>query len=696
VHNNLGVALLEQGRPDAALAAFDQAIRLGAATATAHNNRGVVLDRLGRRDEALASLHEALRLDSDYPDAHFNLGNVLRTLRRCDEAAAAYRRVLQLRPDHAAAHNNLGNALKDQGLIDEALACFRTAVALAPANAAWHSNLLLTLHYHPGVDAAGVFAEHRRWAERHAPPLPQPPRPAEPVVGRRLRVGYVSPDFCVHSVARFIEPVLASHDHQAFEVVCYADVARPDRVTQRLRGLADRWRSIAGVPDARAAELIRSDGIDVLVDLAGHTAGNRLPLFALRPAPVQVTYLGYGYTTGMSAIDYCLTDAVLDPPGTTEQYHTEEVVRLPEVAWCYQPDDGPEVGPLPCLGAGHVTFGAFHNLAKVTPEVLAVWSRVLTAVPGSRLLTVTGVGKETDERLRATFAGHGIDPARVSLLPRQGRQDYLRLHRQVDLGLDSFPFNGGTTTCDSLWMGVPIITLAGGSYPARQGASLLSHLGRHDLVASTPQGYVDAAVRLANDPGRLRDLRAGLRDRMKRSTLTDARRFTRGLEDVYRRLWQQRPAPHGEAPAEPLDLARQCHQAGDVARAEQLYRRILAIDPDRADVWYLLGAARQAQGDLADAAACLRQAVQQRPGYAAAHNHLGVVLAQQGQFEAAAASFREARQIQPENAEAHANLGHALLRLGKRQEAAASFEQALRLRPDYPQARAGLRLCSAG
>jgi predicted O-linked N-acetylglucosamine transferase (SPINDLY family) len=697
-HNNLGVALLEQGRPDAALAAFDEATRLGPAKASAHNNRGLALDRLGRRAEALESLHEALRLAPYDVDAQFNLGNVLLSLHRCDEAAAAFRRVVQLKPDHAGAHNNLGNALKDQGLLDEALGCYRAAVKLDPANVVSHSNLLLTLQYHPGVDATSRFAEHRRWAERHAPPLsPRPLRQAQPEPGRRLRVGYVSPDFCVHSVARFIEPVLDSHDHQAFEIVCYADVARPDRVTQRLHGLADRWRSITGVPDAQAAELIRRDEIDILVDLAGHTAGNRLPLFAHRPAPIQVTYLGYGYTTGMTAVDYCFTDAVLDPPGLTERYHTEEIVRLPEIAWCYQPDDNsPEVGPLPCLEAGHVSFGAFHKLAKVTPEVLALWSRVLAALPGSRLLMVTGVGKETDERLRATFAGHGIDLSRVELLPRKRWQDYMRLHGEVDLALDSFPFNGGTTTCDSLWMGVPIITLAGDRYAARQGASLLSHLGLHDLIALTPEAYVDAAVRLANDAGRLRELRAGLRDRMKRSTLIDGRRFTRGLEEVYRRLWQQRQAAPGAAPADPLALARQCHQAGDVSRAEQFYRQILSGDPARADVWYLLGVARQTQGDLADAATCLRQAGQQQPGHAAAHNHLGVVLAQQGQFEAAAASFREALRLQPENAEAHANLGHALLRLGQRQEAAASFEQALRLRPDHPQARAGLRVCSDG
>jgi predicted O-linked N-acetylglucosamine transferase (SPINDLY family) len=340
-------------------------------------------------------------------------------------------------------------------------------------------------------------------------------------------------------VGFFLEPILTHLDRSRFHVTCYAGVDRPDAVTQRLRGLAGAWRDIAGLPDDAVAELIRADAIDILVDLAGHTAGRRLLVFARKPAPVQVAHFGYPNTTGLAAMDYRLTDSYADPPGQTEAFHTEELVRLPEVAWCYQPSPAPAVGPLPALAAGYLTFGSLNNLAKVTAQVMARWSDLLRAVPGSRLLLLTGAGPQTDQRLRDRFRQKGIDSDRLLLMGRRPRDQYLELYRQIDIGLDPFPYNGGVTSCDALWMGVPMITLAGNSYASRQGVSLLSNLDLRDWIAQTPEEYVALAARRGKDLEDLQRLRSGLRERMQRSPLCDGARFTRRLEEAYRAMWRR-------------------------------------------------------------------------------------------------------------------------------------------------------------
>jgi predicted O-linked N-acetylglucosamine transferase (SPINDLY family) len=293
-----------------------------------------------------------------------------------------------------------------------------------------------------------------------------------------------------------------------------------------------------GIDDDRAAQLIREDRIDILVDLAGHTAANRLLVFARKPAPVQASHFGYPDTTGLLAMDYRITDGLADPPGLTEPFYTEKLVRLPEVAWCYQPSEGLAASDLPALQTGGLTFGCFNNPAKVTGEAVALWSRILGAIPGSRILLLAGPGRQGYGRLQAEWTRHGISPERVRLLERRPWADYMKLYESVDIGLDPFPYNGAVTTCDALWMGVPVITLAGRTYVSRQGVSLLTHLGLPELIAETADGYVEIATRLAHDWAGLRDIRASLQERMRRSTLTDAQRFTRQLEDAYRRMWK--------------------------------------------------------------------------------------------------------------------------------------------------------------
>jgi predicted O-linked N-acetylglucosamine transferase (SPINDLY family) len=543
-HSNLGLALLNQGKVQEAVQSFRQALRLRPDLAEVHNNLGMALLSQGREEEAVHSFRQALHLRPDLAEAQNNLGLALANQGQADEALTCYERTVHLEPSHFGALTNLGNAYKDQGRLGEAVACYRKALEVRPEDARVHSNLLLALNYQPGADPQEILREAQRYAERHAAPLAgtvQPP-PVQSLAGRRLRIGYVSADFREHPVAYFLEPILAAHDHGQFEVFCYADVARPDAVTERLRGHADQWRSLVGLSDEQAADVIRGDGIDVLVDLAGHTGGNRLLVLARKPAPVQASYLGYLGTTGLPAIDYYITDVHSDPPGLTDAHFQEQLVRLPECGMCYQPGPAPEVSPeLPARRSGRVTFASLNTLAKLSEEVLALWSQVLAAVPGSQLLLRTGAGRQAEERVRALLARHGIPAERVPLLGQTpSRFDYLKLYQAVDLCLDPFPYNGVTTTCDALWMGVPVLSLAGRTCVSRHGVRFLRNVGLDELIAQTPEAYVRAATEMAGDLPRLAALRDGLRERMGRSPLMDGLRFTRHLEAAYRGMGESR------------------------------------------------------------------------------------------------------------------------------------------------------------
>jgi predicted O-linked N-acetylglucosamine transferase (SPINDLY family) len=540
-YNTLGNLLRVRGRLDEATATFEQFVRLRPDDPRGHYNRGLVLTSQRRPAEAEASFREALRLQPGYAEAHSGLGIVLKDKGREDEAFACFQQAVRQKPTLVDAHNNLGGSYTEQGSIAEALACYRKVVELQPQQPALYSNLVFTLNYDPALEPEAVFAEHRRWAERFAdkvPPLPA--RAPVPAAGRRLRVGYVSADFRTHTMAALIEPILAHHDRERFHVFCYANVHWPDEVTDRLRPRSETWRDIASVDDDEAARLVRADEIDVLVDLGGHTGSNRLLLFARKSAPVQVTGFGYLNTTGMTAMGYRISDPFADPQGMTEKYHTEELVRLPEIAWCYQPwDESPDVAPLSAKAPGDVTFASFNNLAKVNVHVIALWARVLAALPGARLLLLRARDEHGVRRVDAEFARHGVAPGRVTWMTRRPRREYLELYHQVDVGLDPFPYNGCVTTCDALWMGVPVISLAGSMSVGRQGVSLLSNVGLAELVASDGDDYVRIAQSVAGDLGRLRGLRAELRDRTRASPLVDAGRFTRHLEDAYLRLYER-------------------------------------------------------------------------------------------------------------------------------------------------------------
>jgi predicted O-linked N-acetylglucosamine transferase (SPINDLY family) len=539
VHHQLGNALKNLLRFTEALVPLGEAARLAPNDAAIRLNLGVTLLELHQYADAESQFRRALALEPTRPEAHNILGNALFSQGRLGESAACFREALRLRPDYAPAHDNLGRVARAQGRIEEAVTSYRAALALQPRPGT-HSNLLLALNYLHAVAPGELFAEHRRWAERYADPLTAAAAAPErdPTEGRRLRIGYLSPDFSNHAVAYFFEPVLKAHDRSSFEVFCYSNVLAPDAVTVRLQACSERWRDIAPLSDEEAAAMIRRDRLDLLIDLAGHTARNRLLVFARRPAPVQIAWIGYPNTTGLSAIDFRLTDVTSDPPGSTEAFYSEKLIRLPGPFSVYQPPaDAPEVIPRPPGGA--VTFGCFNNFAKVTAPMIALWGRLLKAMPSARLyLKSRGLDDpSTAARIHDQFARDGIGDDRLTLDGRElSVRAHLTLYRQVDIALDTFPYNGTTTTCEALWMGVPVITLAGETHVARVGASLLTHLGSPEWIALTPDDYLAHASALAADRTRLTEIRAGLRRRMHASPLCDAEKFTRKLEAKYREM----------------------------------------------------------------------------------------------------------------------------------------------------------------
>ena len=541
---NLGYTLQGLGRLDEAAAAYRRALALNPDHGKAHNNLGSTLKGLGRLDEAIEAFRSAVRLAPDQAELHYTLGNALLAARRLGEAVETYRQAIALRPDYADAWTNLGNAFQSLGRLREAVEAYERAIALRPGFAAPDSNRLLCLLYDSEVSPETLLAEHRRWdarvGGRTAPPASSYPSPRDPE--RRLRIGYVSADFSRHPVGYFLAGVLPAHAAAAVEVFAYSNGATPDDMTEVLRAGAHQWREIAGVSDDTAEAMIRRDGIDILVDLSGHTSQNRLPLFTRRPAPVQASWLGYPSTTGLSEIDYLLMDSAAVPPGA-ERWCSEAVVRLGPTRFCYAPPDY-----APAVSEAHpdrpVVFGSFNNLSKVGPMVIALWAEVLKAAPGSKLVLKWSSLADPDarRRLEGLFATVGIEAGRLDLRGPSPHAAMLDEYGGIDIALDPFPFCGGLTSCEALWMGVPVVTLPGERIASRQTLGFLEALGLGDLAATSGSDYVRIAAALADDPGRRAALRCALRPRMAASPLVDGRRFTPRLEAAYRGMWRRRCA----------------------------------------------------------------------------------------------------------------------------------------------------------
>jgi protein O-GlcNAc transferase len=540
VHFNLGNLLSASGRLCDAAAAYEKAQILAPDQAEIARNLARVEVRQGRPAKAAEQYRRYLRARPDDACALANLGTCYFHLGELEAAASAYREALQRQPEPGWM-DGLAATLCRQGKISEALEVHREVIRRCPEETRYRSNLLLSMNYLPGIAVQEMLKEHRLW---HQPGPGVPGRKREfdntPDPGRRLRIGYVSADFRTHSVAYFIESLFDNHDDAEVETYAYACSPQRDVTTERLQAKIHHWRDLASLDDAAAFARIQNDAIDILVDLSGHTAGNRLPLFRAKPAPIQITYLGYPATTGLDAMDYRLTDWFADPSGH-ESHYSEQLIRVPGCFLCYTPpSQSPPVAPPPAVTTRYVTFGSFNNQAKINEEVIALWSRLLNSVPDSRLLLKNPALSDpaTADYCRALLARHAIDTHRVELLGLAVTTEaHLDTYRRVDIALDTFPYNGTTTTCEALWMGVPVIALAGHSHAGRVGVSLLTAVGLHDLVGGNPEDYLARAATLAGDTARLTKLRQSLHDTMKASLLCDGAAFARKIESAYRNVW---------------------------------------------------------------------------------------------------------------------------------------------------------------
>ncbi len=642
LHANHAAILRKLGRLADAERAARSALTLEPERVSAHNNLGNILRDVGRYDESVDCYRAAVRHSPDFVDAWVNLAWVLALAGHARQAEEAARQAIACDTSNPDAHNNLGLALMRQGRLAEAEAALRQALALRPDLALPHSNILFCLNYRPDASAEDIFAEYRRWDTQHARPLmpAQLDFDLDRSPERRLRVGYVSPDFRQHAVALFAEPLLAAHDRSVVEVHCYAEVPAPDGVTERFHTLSDHWHSTVGLSDEVLAAQIRHDRIDILVDLAGHTAGNRLLAFARKPAPVQVEWLlGHGYSSGLSAMDAFLADPVLAPQGA-EPLFSERLVRLSRIPLVYTPPaEMPDVAPLPAVANGHITFGYFGRTVRLNDRVLAVWARILHAVPGSRLmLNSAPFGEPASlKQMTARFAALGIEPARLELVHTSPQPRTWAAYGEIDIALDPFPHNAGTTTIEALWQGVPVLSLAGRPTVGRFGAAILHAIGLDDWVTNDIDAYVARAVRASADIDALARLRRGLRERFAASPLRDAAGLAHEVEAAYRALWRR------WCEADSRDV-RQIYAAGDADSAGRRAEQLLQRDPNNAAALHVLGLIKFNQGDATMAAELLHRSLESVTD-AAVLSDLGVMLRTVGRLTEAEAAYRRALEL---------------------------------------------------
>ena len=573
VLTNVGTILADQDRLDEALRYHQAALKSAPESDLVHNNLGTVLQKLGRVSESIECYQRALKYNPNSYLALSNLGSALWEQHQAAAAIDSLKKALALNPHCFMALNSLGAIFKEQGLVEKAMACFykalelqpgvkdgivpkiyrnlgatcfaagrskesvdwyRKSLELIPDSAGTFSDLLLVLN-HLQIPPDCLFGEHLRFGQKFNSLRDSQPHPNSPDPDRRLRVGFVSGDLRNHAVAYFVEPIFTSYSKNQFEIFCYANHPEDDTVSERLKAKVDGWQKIIALSDEAVARQIRNDQIDILVDLSGHTALNRLLVFARKPAPVQVSMIGYIQTTGLAAMDYRVTDQSLDPVGETDHFNTEKLWRMAAGGSPFQPPANcPPVNELPAFKNGYLTFASFNKLSKITPEVIEVWVRLLKAIPDSRLL----IASVTCDRLATELAAHGIGIERLELHPPMPMLDYLELHHRVDFYLDPFPYNGGTTNLLSLWMGVPFVSLEGTSAVGRSGACLLRSYGLEELVAANPQDYVEKALAFTRDLKRLADWRQNLRQYLTPALMSSKTMFTEELEAAFRQMWR--------------------------------------------------------------------------------------------------------------------------------------------------------------
>ena len=707
VLTELGLALLESFRWVESKDVLEQARSVAPGSVPILANLGTVYRTMFKYAAALEAWEAARALQPDMPELLVNLGSLYRDLGRTRDAEDILRRAIALRPDYANAHNNLGNVFRDEGRTVQARQSFLDCIGFDPEHWCAWSNMLFTSQNIGTLSPETLATDARHFGQAlHTAGLAgQRSLPNDPNPERVLRIGYLSPDFLTHSVSYFLSPILAQHDRSQVHVTCFANQSAIDPMTKRLQALADDWHFVEDLTDDKLEALIRKQEIDVLVDLAGHTAKNRLPMFARQVAPVQVTWIGYPDTTGVAEMNYRLTDAWADPVGQTDGWHTEQLWRLPQGFLCYSPiADAPDVAPPPCQQGAPLTFGSFNSLSKVDPALIVLWSRVLHAVPGARLMLKSLALDATGcrEIYLQAFEAQGIDRSRLQLIGKiASSQGHLAKYGEVDIALDTFPYHGTTTTCEALWMGVPVITLAGVRHVSRVGVSLLQQVGLAELIAEDEDSYIALAVRLAADPQRLARYRQALRAQMAASPLCDAVGKTAALEAAFRQMWRSWctntasssalasaprvvPALHAPAPSEfalstLLEQGRESFGRGDGVQALAAFAQACQLCPQSAEAWGNQGAAQKLLGRLDAALVCYDRSLALNPGAATVHSNRGAVLLHLGSTDAAEAACRQAIALDPGYAKAFVNLGLVLASKRKSSEALDAYERAIAL-----------------
>jgi len=681
MHYNLGVALQAQDNLDAAIENYRQAVALKPDYVDAWSNLGSVQQAQDHLDAAVESYRQALALKPNLSACN-NLGSTLNAQGKNDEAIVCYRQALALDPHCVKTWSNLGGTLQSQGKLDEAIAHFRRALEIKPEYSEAHSNLIFTLDLAAQCNTAALQEERKRWNAAHATPLlPQPlvhrnlPHPQ-----RRLRIGYVSGDFKIHSAAAVFGAMLLHFNRAQFEVFAYSNAKTEDDYTRMFMQQVTCWRQISDLSDTAIADLIRADGIDILVDLSSHSAGNRLLVFARKPAPIQITAWGYATSTGLEAMDVFFADPVIVPEDEKALF-TEEIRYLPNVVSFFSAMAYPPVNELPALSEQVITFGSFNRLTKISPQAYAVWAQVLHAVPNSRLLMKTAELSDTATAAQVTryFTEAGIAPERIVLLGRTSWGEHVTAFNQVDLGLDPFPHGGGVTTLEGLMMGIPVVTLRWNTIVGRLSASILTTLELTDWIADSTEQYVQIAIDKARDLAALHALRLSLRERLTSSVIGNTAAYVAAVEQEYRALWHRWCAQKNPAPSFAEALAQ--HQAGRLVEAQAMYQAILRQQPDHAEVLHLLGTLAGQQGDHTGAVAFIRRAIDIQPS-AQMHYHLGVTLQTQKQLDAAIDSYQRAVALKPDYATAWSNLGAAQQTQNNFDAAIKSYRCAIAAQPE--------------
>lgn len=538
----LGNLFSETGRLDDSLFCYQKAFQLKPDDVRVLNNLTEVLNRQGKYEEAEEMAKKTLELNPNLVEAHGNLGNVYKRQGNYEKAESHFKEALKLEPDQAKVLYHLGATLLFSNRHKEAAEHLKRAVEIDPEFYQSHSSFVYALNYIEEPSQQEIFEEHKQWGVQHSVGVQEEGWPwIERNPDKKLRVGFLSPDFRAHVVALFIQQLFKNYNKEQFEFYGYAEVENPDVYTSKFMKLLDGWRSTIGVSDQEVYQTIKNDQVDILIDLAGHTAGNRLKIFSMKPAPIQVSYLGYINTTGLREIDYRFCDAFVNP-SETQDYYTEKLVYLPGSFTCYEPiDPSPAVNETPALANGYITFGCFNNTNKLTPGTIKVWSSLLKDIPASKLLLKSSHlnDQKTIERFKVQFLEQGVDEKQLLFEGSSEIYDYMATYNKIDIALDPFPHNGGTTSHDVLWMGVPLIALEGDRYVSRFGVSILNNLGYPEWIASDEKEYINKAKGLASDIMLLNTIRLGLREKIKTSPLCDGVTFSRNFELVLQSLWKE-------------------------------------------------------------------------------------------------------------------------------------------------------------